>query len=42
MSDIVYIESFSGRSKSGSVWERVKDWALQVLDAMNSNGIVRE
>ena len=42
MSDIEYIESFSGRSKSESVWERVKDWVLRVLGEMNSNGIVRE
>jgi len=42
MSDTEYIRLFAQPIKSDSVWERVKDWALRVLDDMNSVGIVRE
>ena len=42
MSDTEYIRLFAQPIKSVSVWERVKDWVVRLLDHMNSNGIVRE
>jgi hypothetical protein len=38
MTDSEYLERVAERSQSGSVWERVKDWTLRMLDHMDTGG----
>jgi hypothetical protein len=40
MTDSEYIELMTERSNSGSVWGRIKDWTLQVLDHMDTGGFI--
>jgi hypothetical protein len=39
MSDVEFIERFAQPSESHSVWGRVKDWALRLLDHMDAGGL---
>ena len=36
MTDSEYIERFAERSQSESVWGQIKDWALRMLDHMDT------
>jgi hypothetical protein len=39
MTDSEYIQRFTERDKSGSVWERVKNFTLRLLDNMGTGGL---
>jgi hypothetical protein len=39
MTDSEYIERFAERDKSDSVWERVRNFALRLLDNMGTGGL---